>query len=610
MNFERLQKYGRAIRVILALLLTAGLLVLMFGLRIVSERVEDELGYAIASTTWNVSEILHESHNLDQALHFAEMGTTEQENVVLHFDLLWSRIDILVGNGMAERLRIDNICREYLAFLTQYEASLTANSPPSVEILRQMQVHLGELRTKLRKAWIENYASLSYRELSERLAQPHASRENLRLAIVAMLVCLIGYLAFEFSGAIRSEAREKQLREAAMQADRAKGDFLSTLSHELRTPLNGVLGMASVLNSTDLDARQRMFVRTITKSGNSLLTLINDVLDYVRIESGHIELYRERTSLHEVISDPIRSLDVIAAKKNICIYGRVSNSLPEYASIDQARVRQILTNMINNAIKFSDQGEILVEVKRATADVCPRGDALLFEVRDQGSGVPPELRSSIFEKFVQVDASITRAHEGVGLGLAISSGLVKLMGGLIGVRTVVGKGSTFWFTVPVVEASNSADPEPARVDEVSTILLPGSKLGTEILLEKLRSLGVELRRTKIGGDLEVFAPADPSAKSSVAIADVANEADWARLRRIASKMSNLTGLVLVGSFEQIGALEPSVEGIPVHAVARPASSTELLEAVQLSSNQHCAGAHLQDNDNSATHLQNKRRSMP
>ncbi len=609
MNFERLQKYGRAIRVILALLLTAGLLVLMFGLRIVSERVEDELGYAIASTTWNVSEILHESHNLDQALHFAEMGTTEQENVVLHFDLLWSRIDILVGNGMAERLRIDNICREYLAFLTQYEASLTANSPPSVEILRQMQVHLGELRTKLRKAWIENYASLSYRELSERLAQPHASRENLRLAIVAMLVCLIGYLAFEFSGAIRSEAREKQLREAAMQADRAKGDFLSTLSHELRTPLNGVLGMASVLNSTDLDARQRMFVRTITKSGNSLLTLINDVLDYVRIESGHIELYRERTSLHEVISDPIRSLDVIAAKKNICIYGRVSNSLPEYASIDQARVRQILTNMINNAIKFSDQGEILVEVKRATADVCPRGDALLFEVRDQGSGVPPELRSSIFEKFVQVDASITRAHEGVGLGLAISSGLVKLMGGLIGVRTVVGKGSTFWFTVPVVEASNSADPEPARVDEVSTILLPGSKLGTEILLEKLRSLGVELRRTKIGGDLEVFAPADPSAKSIVAIADVANEADWARLRRIASTMSNLTGLVLVGSFEQIGALEPSVEGIPVHAVARPASSAELLEAVQLSSNQHCAGAHLPDNDNSATHLQNKRRSF-
>ncbi len=271
----------------------------------------------------------------------------------------------------------------------------------------------------------------------------------------------------------------------AEAADRAKSEFLANMSHEIRTPMNGVLGMAELLDRTNLDARQKSFTEVIVKSGNALLTIINDILDFSKISAGQMVLDPSPFVLAEAVEDVATLVSARVAEKNLELIVRIDPNLPASVTGDVGRFRQIVTNLLGNAVKFTEHGHVLIdvggEVREGTAH-------LEIRVADTGIGIPAAKLQSVFEKFAQVDGSSTRRHEGTGLGLAIAARLVDLMGGRIGVESEVGRGSVFWFSVPlpVHEAGVPAAPVPVDVGGARVLVIDDNPVNRQILVEQLR----------------------------------------------------------------------------------------------------------------------------
>ena len=235
-------------------------------------------------------------------------------------------------------------------------------------------------------------------------------------------------------------------REEAEKANQAKSVFLATMSHEIRTPMNGVIGMAALLQETRLTDEQRMFTETIMTCGDTLINVINDILDFSKIESGNLELESEDFNLRQNIEDVVDIFGSKAGKQGLDLVYQIDENIPNQIVGDQHRLRQILINLVGNAIKFTEQGEVCVFVKQAELDENGKLQ-IRFDVRDTGIGISEEKRDRLFKAFSQVDSSTTRKYGGTGLGLAISEKLVNLMGGEISVTSEVDQGSTFTFTV-------------------------------------------------------------------------------------------------------------------------------------------------------------------
>ena len=254
-------------------------------------------------------------------------------------------------------------------------------------------------------------------------------------------------------------------KEMAMAANEAKGDFLANMSHELRTPMNGVIGMAGLLKDMHLSEEQRDVVNMIRSSGESLLMLLNDILDFSKIEAGELTLEETPFDLNSCLHQTIRLLEPMVKEKPVKLSYSYSPTAPNYVIGDQARIRQIITNLIGNAIKFTGEGYIKLDV--SSRRISDRRSELHFRIDDTGIGIPPDKLEHIFEKFTQADASTSRKYGGTGLGLAICTRLVEQMQGMIGVDSVQGQGSSFWFSVPFETLSAEAISQMEREKEAA-----------------------------------------------------------------------------------------------------------------------------------------------
>ena len=291
--------------------------------------------------------------------------------------------------------------------------------------------------------------------------------ENIQFGLGYLFVMLIGsvYVALFIR---RLNVVMRKMEEAVAKADsanEAKSKFLANMTHELRTPLNGVISISELISETDLSKEQQEYADTIQTSARTLLELVNDVLDFSKIESEKIILDKVCFNLHACIDDVVKMIKPIAGEKNLSVYSNVSSGIPKFIYGDPVRLKQVIINLANNAVKFTERGHVSLHVY--TVNVSGSKARFCIEVIDTGIGISQEAQSRIFERFVQEDDSTTRRFGGTGLGISISKQLVELMGGSIGVTSNKGKGSRFWFEID----AELAEGENLRVLEADVILV-------------------------------------------------------------------------------------------------------------------------------------------
>ncbi|WP_397420414.1 ATP-binding protein [Phenylobacterium sp.] len=297
---------------------------------------------------------------------------------------------------------------------------------------------------------------------------------------------------------MRSAAALEVAQRDAVAANNAKSEFLAVMSHELRTPLNGVLGMARALRRTDLDTRQAGYVDTVLRSGDSLLTMLNDLLDLAKIEAGHLELDVVAFDLGAAGAQTVELWSEIATAKSLALTCHVDPDLPEALLGDETRVRQIILNLISNAVKFTREGEVRLELRQAPGADGDGGVAIV--VSDTGIGMTPEQVALIFRPFAQAEVSTTRHYGGTGLGLSICRTLAKMMGGEICVESEPGVGSSFhvWLPLPATQVAEPPATQPAALLTCKVLVADDNPVNLAVARAILEAAGATIETANNG----------------------------------------------------------------------------------------------------------------
>ena len=476
---------------------------LLFMQRSVLIRQEADFGHAVLDNAWSISELLTETKNTIARLAAYEVGRAGFDEVQLSYELLWSRIAAL---DFAERIEFEGLVPlvdDYLAVLDRHEPIVFSGAPLAPGQSLALVADLEELSTRTRRLWSVQFNENRGEFLGRVSGQISGTARDIDALMALVALAGLAYLGLELFLSSIALRREQTLAREAQSASDMKSAFLANMSHEVRTPLNGVIGAAEMLRGTALDPDQRLFAETIATSAEHLLGVVNQVLDLSKIESGRVELEEGIVDLLAVSRVVVAMFRKGAEDKGIGLDLSIGDDVPPHVRGDALRIRQVLANLVSNAVKFTDAGKVAIEVGTSVSP--DRGRRLRIRVTDTGIGIAEDARVRIFDAFAQSDVSDARRYGGTGLGLTISRQLVRLMDGSLDIESRVGEGTVAVVDLPLrpvtlfspatVEPTTASPPPPSAI----RVLIADDNATNRMLLGRmLAPLVAEVRDAEDG----------------------------------------------------------------------------------------------------------------